>query len=152
MCLGFPFPSLPASLSPLFLLSVSPLHARRSVRHSVCVCVLFLPLLRVLFLACSIRRGTRREKEGREERIHFYASVGSGMDHLIHPICIPLMLPGVRGMSSNNPAACAQSRTYGTAYPCPLDDDDDRLDGTVGFLQRRPSFHGKLPLLRDSGT
>ena len=33
--------------------------------------------------------------------------VGSGMDHLIHSICIPLMLPGARGMSAN-PPVCAE--------------------------------------------
>lgn len=51
----------------------------------------------------------REEKRGRR-RGEEYASVGysGGTDHLIHPICIPSMLPGLRGMSTD-PAAYANN-------------------------------------------
>lgn len=48
----------------------------------------------------------------------YSASIDSGMDHLIHPICIPLMLPVGRGMSApTRRAARVQCRTYGIVYP-----------------------------------
>ena len=46
----------------------------------------------------------------------YSASIDSGMDHLIHPICIPLMLPVGRGMSAPTRRA-VQCRTYGIIYP-----------------------------------
>lgn len=51
----------------------------------------------------------REEKRGRR-RGEECASVGysGGTDHLIHPICIPSMLPGLRGMSTD-PAAYANN-------------------------------------------
>jgi len=48
----------------------------------------------------------------------YSASIDSGTDHLIHPICIPLMLPVGHGMSApTRRSALSQCRTYGIVYP-----------------------------------
>lgn len=104
MRLGFPFS---VSLSPLLSLSLTYTHV---------VCRYLSPSLQredpsLLSLSptCSFHLSLSRI---------YSASIDSGMDHLIHPICIPLMLPVDHGMSAptHRPAG-VQCRTYGIVYP-----------------------------------
>lgn len=76
----------------------------------------------------------------------YSASIDSGTDHLIHPICIPLMLPVGHGMSAPiRRPALSQCRTYGIVYP------------RSRFTRRRslnfhksvpPTLHGERCLIR----
>lgn len=78
----------------------------------------------------------------------YSASIDSGMDHLIHPICIPLMLlPVGRGMSApTRRAARAQCRTYGIVYPRSRSLDIRPLNFHKSGSP--PILHGKVYLIR----
>jgi len=75
----------------------------------------------------------------------YSASIDSGMDHLIHPICIPLMLPVGRGMSAPTRRARSVPDLRYRLSPFPfIGHPPDE------FPQRRSPLilHGKVYLIR----